>query len=168
MQALRISIYLFALIFANFIVVWYGKTGLIFTALFLIPFDFVIRCIFHEKWKGKELIIKLGTLTITASIITYMINSDALNIAAGSALGFMSAQVIAGLFYQWAIKKAFWIKVNGSDFFGILTDSVVFQIVAFSAIDPTITASQTALKLIGGVFWYWLIFVKLKLHKKWK
>jgi uncharacterized PurR-regulated membrane protein YhhQ (DUF165 family) len=167
MQAIKISIYLAALVFANFVVVWYGKTGLIFTALFLIPFDFVIRCIFHETWKGKELILKLGVLTVSASIITYMINSDSLSIAAGSSLGFMSAQIVAGLFYQWAIKKAYWVKVNGSDFVGILTDSIVFQIVAFSTIDFEITASQTALKLVGGVFWYWLIFVKLKLHKKW-
>lgn len=167
MQVIRISVYLAALVFANFIVVWFGKTGLIFTALFLIPFDFVIRCIFHETWKGMELILKLGTLTLAASIITYLINGNTLNIAAGSSFGFMAAQVVAGLFYQWAINKPYWMKVNGSDFVGILTDSIVFQIVAFSAIDSTITLSQTVLKLIGGVFWYWLIFVKLKLHKKW-
>jgi uncharacterized PurR-regulated membrane protein YhhQ (DUF165 family) len=167
MQAIRISIYLAALVFANFIVVWFGKTGLIFTALFLIPFDFVIRCIFHETWKGMELVLKLGALTLSASIITYLINADSINIAAGSSLGFIAAQIVAGIFYQWTINKPYWLKVNGSDFIGILTDSIVFQIVAFSAIDSSITLSQTVLKLVGGVFWYWLIFVKLKLHKRW-
>jgi len=167
MQALKISIYLAAFVFANFIVVWYGKTGLIFTALFLIPFDFVMRCMFHETWKGKELLFKLGGLTLTASVLTYFINRDTLNIASGSAVGFIAAQIFAGVFYQWAIKKAYWIKVNGSDLFGIVTDSIVFQLVAFASVDFSITLSQTILKLVGGIAWYYVIFVKLKLHKKW-
>ena len=167
MQVIKISIYLAAFVFANFIVVWYGKTGLIFTALFLIPFDFVMRCMFHETWKGKELLFKLGGLTLAASVLTYFINRDALNIAAGSAVGFIAAQILAGIFYQWAIKKAYWIKVNGSDLFGIVTDSIVFQLVAFASVDFSITLSQTILKLVGGIAWYYVIFVRLKLHKKW-
>jgi hypothetical protein len=163
---LKISIYLLAFIFANFIVLWFGKVGLVFTALFLIPFDFVMRCMFHEQWKGLELIIKLGSLVIIAGIATYLINSDSQNIAIGSSVGFIFAQVIAGIFYQLAIKKSYFIKVNGSDAFGIIADSVFFQIIAFGAIDINITISQIILKIIGGLFWYWLFFVQLKLQEK--
>lgn len=164
---IKVSLYLAAFVFANFIVLWFGKYGLIFTALFLIPFDFVIRCLFHEQWKGAELILKLGALVITASALTYVINSDTQNIAIGSAFGFIIAQVVAGIFYQAMIKKSYFIKVNGSDFIGIIFDSIAFQLIAFSEIDTSITLSQTALKILGGLFWYWLFFVKLKLHKKW-
>ena len=72
---------------------------------------------FHEQWKGKELILKLGALIITASVLTYFINSGSKNIAIASALGFISAQIVAGIFYQLTIKKSYFIKVNGSDFF---------------------------------------------------
>jgi len=166
MQVIKISVYLLAFIFANFIVLWFGAKGLIFTALFLIPFDFVMRCLFHETWKGKELILKLGSLVIAASLITFLINKSALNIALGSAGGFISAQIFAGIFYQFFIKKSYFIKVNGSDAIGILIDSLVFQLVAFHTIDLYVSTGQFILKIIGGLFWYWIIFVKLKIQLK--
>jgi len=166
MQVLRISLYLLAFIFANFIVLWYGQTGLIFTALFLIPFDFVMRSMFHEQWKGIELFFKLGSLVFVASICTYLINKDAQNIAIASSFAFLSAQFVASIFYQLTIKKRYLIKVNGSDAIGILVDSVCFQLIAFSIIDPVITLTQFLLKITGGFFWYWVIFVKLKLQIK--
>lgn len=166
MQVIKISVYLLAFIFANFIVLWFGAKGLIFTALFLIPFDFVMRCLFHETWKGKELILKLGSLVIAASLITFLINKSALNIALGSSFGFISAQIFAGIFYQFFIKKSYFIKVNGSDAIGILIDSLVFQLVAFHTIDLYVSAGQFILKIIGGLFWYWVIFVKLKIQLK--
>lgn len=164
MQAIKISVYLLAFILANFIVVWFGSNGLIFTALFLIPFDFVMRCLFHEQWKGKELVFKLGMLVLSASIITYIINRDSFNIALGSSIAFISAQIVAGLFYQLNIKKSLFVKVNGSDAIGILVDSLIFQIIAFGVINNGITITQFALKIIGGLFWYWIIFVKLKIN----
>jgi uncharacterized PurR-regulated membrane protein YhhQ (DUF165 family) len=164
---IKIIIYLSAFVFANFIVLWFGKYGLIFTALFLIPFDFVMRCLFHEQWKGIELITKLGSVVLIASLLTYIINIEAKNIAIASSIGFISAQIVAGIFYQLTIKKSYFIKVNGSDFFGIIADSIIFQIIAFSSINYDITISQTILKIIGGLFWYWLFFVKLKLQEKW-
>lgn len=167
MQAIKISIYLIAFILANFIVLHYGANGLIFTALFLIPFDFVMRCLFHETWKGKELVLKLGALVIVASLLTFFINQNSLNIALASSGGFILAQITAGIFYQLVIKKSYFIKVNGSDSIGILIDSIAFQLIAFGEINTFILISQFLLKITGGLFWYWVIFVKLKLEKKW-
>lgn len=163
MPVVRISIYLLAFILSNFIVLKFGSVGLIFTALFLIPFDFVMRCIFHEKWKGKALILNMGSLVLTASIITILMNHNSIPIALGSAVGFISAQLIAGLFYQKFINKSTFIKVNGSDFVGIIADSFMFQLVAFSMIDWKITVSQVILKVLGGLFWYWILFKKIKI-----
>jgi uncharacterized PurR-regulated membrane protein YhhQ (DUF165 family) len=165
MQAIKISLYLLAFVFSNFIILWFGAKGLIFTSLFLIPFDFVLRCMFHEQWKGKELILKLGTLVIVASFITYLINKQSINIALGSAFGFISAQIVAGIFYQTFIKSNYFIKVNGSDLIGIISDSIVFQLIAFSFVDIKISIGQILLKMLGGLFWYWVIFKKLKLYK---
>jgi uncharacterized PurR-regulated membrane protein YhhQ (DUF165 family) len=166
MLGVKISLYLGAFILSNFLVLWLGSKGLIITAIFLIPFDFVMRCMFHEQWKGKELILKLGALVFTASLITFLINQNSINIALGSMIAFASAQLLAGIFYQIFIKKSFFVKVNGSDAVGILIDSVIFQIIAFGVIDFNITISQFALKIIGGLFWYWIIFEKMKLYKK--
>lgn len=166
MQAIKISLYLLAFVLANFIVLWLGSRGLIITALLLIPFDFVMRCMFHEQWKGMELIVKLGSLVAVASLLTYLINRDTQNIAIGSMCGFIAAQIAAGIFYQAFIRERYFVKVNGSDAVGIIFDSIVFQLVAFSVIDPQVTFSQTVLKIIGGLFWYWIFFEKLKIQNK--
>jgi hypothetical protein len=168
MQAIKISIYLVAFVLSNFIVLWFGSTGLIFTALFLIPFDFVMRCIFHETWKGMELILKMSLLVLVAGLLSYLINLETQKIAIASIVGFSFAQIFAGIFYQLTIKKSYFIKVNGSDAIGILVDSILFQMVAFSFIDFNITASQFILKLVGGLFWYWVLFKKFEIQKKWK
>ena len=168
MQVIKISIYLLAFVFSNFIVLWFGSTGLIFTALFLIPFDFVMRCIFHETWKGIELILKMSSLVLVAGFLSYLINIETQKIAIASIVGFSVAQIFAGIFYQLTIKKSYFIKVNGSDAIGILIDSILFQMVAFSFINFSITTSQFVLKLTGGLFWYWVLFKKIKIQEKWK
>ena len=166
MLGVKISIYLMAFILANYMVIWYGPTGLIFTALFLVPFDFVMRCVFHETMKGVKLFLFMAFLVTMASVVTYYINQESYNIAMGSVAGFSCAQLLAGIFYQIFIKKSYFIKVNGSDFVGIIVDSIVFQLVAFSTIDTTITISQIVMKVLGGLFWYWLFFKVIKIQNK--
>lgn len=163
---IRIILYLTAFIIANFLVLFFGKYGLLLSSLFLIPFDFVMRCFFHENWKGKDLILKLGLIVLSASVLTFLINFNAQNIAIGSAGGFISAQIFAGIFYQLFINKSYFFKVNGSDAIGILVDSIVFQFLAFGTFNIYIMISQFILKIIGGLFWYWILFVKFKLQPK--
>ena len=162
MQGIKISLYLASFVLSNFIVLKFGNKGLIFTAFFLIPFDFTIRCMFHESWTGRELFFKLGLLIVAAALLTYFINSGAKNIAIGSCLGFLAAQIFAGAFYQAFIKKSFFVKVNGSDLIGIIADSAVFQTVAFHHVDLSVFFSQVALKVLGGAIWYYLFFVRCK------
>ncbi len=168
MGVLKISVYLLAFVIANFVVLWFGSNGLIFTALFLIPFDFVMRCVFHETWKGFELIAKMFILVLVAGVITYLINHETHKIAVASIIGFTAAQIFAGFMYQISIKKSYLLKVNTSDAIGIIVDSISFQLFAFGTVNWYIFSSQFMLKIIGGLFWYWVIFVKLKLNTKWE
>lgn len=161
-----VVIYLAAFVAANLFVKHFGAYGLWFSSLFLIPFDFVCRCLFHETWKGKKLILRLLLLTILSSLVTVAINHEAINIAKASCGGFIAAQIAAGIFYQYAIKKSPFIKVNGSDFFAIISDSIVFQYIAFESFNWQVTAGQVAIKFVGGLIWYYIIFKKLKLHEK--
>ena len=160
--------YIIGFVASNLMVLNMGAKGLIFSSLFLIPFDFVMRSLFHESWKGWELFIKMGALVLAAAAATFIINAEAKNIALGSCFGFIFAQIFAGLFYQKYIKSAYFFKVNGSDAIGILVDSIVFQLIAFGSIDFSIMGSQFVLKLVGGLFWYWVIFKKLKLQERWQ
>lgn len=164
MQGIKISIYLLVFTAANLIVYYFGANGLIITAALLVPFDFVMRSYFHESWKGLELVWKLGAIVLAAGALSYAINYKTQNIAIASVSAFVAAQLIAGIFYQIFIKNSYFVKVNGSDLLAILVDSTVFQLVAFGVIDYTVTVSQSLLKILGGLFWYYVLFVKLKIQ----
>lgn len=161
-----VPIYLAAFVAANLLVKHYGPTGLWFSSFLLIPFDFVCRCIFHETWSGKRLVINLSALTLLSGLITFAINSAALNIALASFAGFAAAQVGAGIFYQRNKKASWFYKVNVSDLLAIVFDSIVFQLVAFSALDITVTGGQVVIKFLGGLLWYFILFRCLQLDKK--
>ena len=168
MDLKKYLLYILAFVISNFLVLKFGANGLLFSSLFFITFDFVMRCLFHESYKGIKLILRLFLLVLIAAIITYVINYDTKLIAIASVIGFTSAQIAAGTLYQLLIKKSYLIKVNGSDFIGIIIDSFLFQLIAFSFIDYRITIGQIILKIIGGLFWYWVFFKKIKIQKTWE
>lgn len=160
-----IPFYLIAFISANLIVKHFGAHGLWFSSFFLIPFDFVARCVLHETYKGSKLIFLISFLTAAAAVATVVINSDATNIAEGSVVGFIFSQILSGIFYQLTIKKDTFIKVNGSDAVGIIFDSIVFQLIAFGLIEWQVTAGQILIKILGGFLWYIILFKWLKVIK---
>lgn len=159
-----IAFYLIALVAANLIVKHFGPPGLWFSSALLIPFDFVCRAIFHETWKGKNLVINLLLLTIVSGIITFALNHEALNIAMASFSGIVAVQIFAGIFYQAFLKKSYFFKVNLSDIVAIIVDSIVFQLVAFGAVNFEVTGGQMLIKAIGGLFWFFIIFKLFKFN----
>lgn len=160
-----IFFYLSAFVAANLIVKHFGAHGLWFSSFFLIPFDFVARCIIHEKYKGAKLIIILSCLTAAASLITWAMNAPFIALASMS--GFTAAQISAGVFYQLNKKNSSWFyKVNVSDLIAIIFDSFVFQLIAFGILDLYVTAGQIIIKFAGGLLWYYILFKKLKLNEK--
>lgn len=85
----------------------------------------------------------------------------------GSFTGFMSAGIVASIFYQFNLNKKFWYKVNGSDLFGIMTDSFLFQVMAFGHFSWFIMINQTLIKFVGGLMWYYILFYRMKIYQKW-
>jgi hypothetical protein len=163
---LLIFFYLISIICANLLVQHFGAYALWVSSFILIPFDFVTRCILHEKWKGNELISKLFLLTFLACVFTYAINKEAEDIALASIVGFTSAQVSAGIFYQLNKGKNFFFKVNISDLIAITFDSIFFQLIAFGCINILVTIGQIAVKFAGGLLWYYILFKRLRIHEK--
>lgn len=160
-------LYIIMFLIANFLVLKFGKIGIFIASSIFIPFDFVIRCYFQEKWKGKELLFKMGGLILIASFLSYLINYDVKNIAIASFFSFLISQTIAIFIYQILKRKSYLVKVNGSDLIAIITDSIVFQWIAFNVILFEITSTQILIKTIGGIFWYLILFKYLKIQEKW-
>jgi uncharacterized PurR-regulated membrane protein YhhQ (DUF165 family) len=162
---LMVFLFLAAFIAANLIVKHFGIYGLVLSSFVLIPFDFVCRCLIHEKLQGKRLVLLLSGLTVAAAVITYIINRDALRVALGSIAGFTAAQFFAGAFYQNVKREGSWfLKVNISDLIAIVFDSIAFQLVAFNTFDPLVLIAQMGIKFAGGLLWYYIIFKWTKVH----
>lgn len=160
-------LYIIMFIVANFLVLKFGKIGIFIASSVFIPFDFVIRCYFQEKWNGRQLIFKMGGLILIASIISFLMNYQVKNIAIASFFSFLISQTMAAFIYQNLKQKSYLIKVNGSDFIAIITDSIIFQWIAFNIVLFEITATQVLIKTIGGIFWYFILFKYLKIQEKW-
>jgi len=158
--------YLITMVLGNLFVKHFGAYGLFFTSFVFIPYDFMVRCLLHENWKGKRLFIRLFSLISVAAIITYLFNKNALNIALASVTAFAVSSLCASLFYQLFIKSKYFIKVNGSDLIGIIIDSILFQTIAFSIINPFVISGQILVKFIGGILWYVLLFKIIKIKVK--
>jgi uncharacterized PurR-regulated membrane protein YhhQ (DUF165 family) len=163
--ALLISLYLISIISANLLLKHFGAYGLWVSSFLLIPFDFVVRCVFHETWSSKQLLTRLLLLTLAASFLTFILNQDAKLIAIASVFGFVSAQLGAGIFYQLNKGKSLFFKVNISDIIAISFDSIVFQFIAFGNISPIVTTGQIVVKFLGGLMWYYILFKKLHIQK---
>lgn len=162
-----LSLYLLSFVGANLLVKHFGAYGLWFSSFLLIPFDFVCRCLLHEKWKGLKLIFNLLLLTAASGAITYLINRHAINIALGSLAGFSASQLGAGIFYQWLKQSKNWFfKVNISDLIAIVCDSLVFQYIAFDKLVIPVTIGQVAIKFAGGLMWYYILFKKIKIQNR--
>lgn len=165
---MKYLIYIAMFIIANFLVLNFGKTGILIASSIFIPFDFVMRCYFQETWKGKDLVFRMGGLILIASVISYFMNYEVKEIAIASFFSFLSSQIIAAILYQLLKKRDYLIKVNGSDLFAIIVDSVIFQSIAFGGIAWGITGGQILIKFVGGFVWYLILFKLLKIQKKWE
>lgn len=155
---IRTILYLFAIVCSNLLVARFGLPGMLISSLLLIPFDFVIRAYFHERLRGIQLMVVLAGLVATGALITFAFNANAIRIGIGSVCAFVFANAAASAFYQVFMRKDLLIKVNGSDVVAIIVDSLVFQAIAFGTVVWPVTAGQMALKIIGGFFWYLVLF----------
>ncbi len=152
-----IFLYLSAIVAANLIITIYGPAATIITAFVFIGLDLTTRDHLHEAWHRKGLVWKMLLLIGSGSIISFLLNRDAGQIAIASFIAFAAAGAIDTIAYHFLHDKARWIKVNGSNIFGSATDSIIFPSLAFGVFMPWIILGQFASKVFGGMFWFFII-----------
>lgn len=157
--------YLIAILAANLDIVLvqnlFGATDtvrLIITtanAFVFIAFDITARDGLHEAWHNNRLVLKMTALIATGSILTWALNRNAGQIALASFVAFLCAALVDTIAYHILLKrgKAKWIRINGSNLFSALVDSLIFPTIAFGGINLAITGGQFAAKVIGGFLW---------------
>lgn len=154
---IAVILYVVAIVAANLSVATFGPISTPINAFLLIGLDFFLRDHLHERWVGKGLMVRMGGLIAVSGFISYALNPAAGVIALASVAAFCASMVMDTLVYQGLLSKTRWVKQNGSNAAGALTDSLVFPTIAFGGLMPSIVLMQFAAKVLGGLFWSWLL-----------
>lgn len=151
MKVVTAFVYILAMVVANMSVWYFGPWISPINSFLFIGFDLVMRDFIHEQNNGDVRVI--GSIVISASVITYLLNPAAQHIAIASAVAFSAAAVVDWLVYS-KLKNHKWLaRSNGSNAAGAVTDSVLFPTIAFGVFSPAIIALQFAAKFFGGALW---------------
>ena len=148
-----VVVYICALVVANLSVAYFGPSFSMVNAFLLIGLDLALRDRLHDQWQGQNLAYKMGGLIVAASAISYALNPATGQIAIASMVAFAVAMAADATVYQWLRQKTWFVRANGSNAAGALTDSLIFPAIAFGGLMPTIVLGQFAAKLIGGFIW---------------
>ena len=154
---LYIGMYLSAAVLANLSSSYFGPIASIFNAFVFIGLDLTARDKLHEAWHGRYLWVKMFLLIAAGSGISYLLNRNAGMIAVASLAAFGVAGMVDAIVYQFLHDKKWMVKVNGSNIFSALADSLVFPTIAFGGFLPLIVLGQFTAKVAGGFIWSWII-----------
>ncbi len=149
--------YLTAAVLANLSTSFFGAYASILNAFLFIGLDLTARDKLHEAWHGRYLWAKMFVLIAAGSLISYLLNRNAGMIAVASLAAFGVAGLVDAIVYQYLYDKPWMVKVNGSNIFSALADSLVFPTIAFGGFLPLIVLGQFAAKVTGGLIWSWII-----------
>lgn len=152
-----ILMYLLAAVLANLSVAYFGAGSTIVNAFLFIGLDLTARDKLHEAWHGNYLWAKMFALIAAGSLISYLLNRNAGMIAIASLAAFAVAGLVDAIAYQFLYDKKWMVKVNGSNVFSALADSLVFPTIAFGGFLPLIVLGQFTAKVLGGFIWSWII-----------
>lgn len=147
------AVYVSAICLANFLVFFFGPVWSLVNSFLLIGLDFILRDKLHEIVGIKV----ISLLVLVAGVLSYVINPAGGMIALASFVAFTLASLTDGAVYQLYIRKPWLVKSNASNSAASVVDSVVFPVIAFGAFMPVIILGQFAAKVVGGVFWSWVL-----------
>ncbi len=148
-----VALYLTAIVLANLTVAAFGPNMVIVNAFLFIGLDLTARDRLHDAWRGNQLALKMTALIAAGSIISYVINRDAAQIALASFIAFAAAAIVDALVYHLLGKYPRWLRINGSNIPSALVDSLLFPTIAFGAFLWPIVLGQFLAKVLGGFAW---------------
>jgi uncharacterized PurR-regulated membrane protein YhhQ (DUF165 family) len=148
-----VILYLVSIVLANLLVAAFGPKVVILNAFLFIGLDLTARDKLHDAWKGNHLFLKMTALIATGSILSWVLNRDAGQIALASFVAFAAASTVDTVVYQLLGDYPRWLRINGSNVPSAAVDSVVFPTLAFGAFLWPIVLGQFLAKVLGGFVW---------------
>jgi hypothetical protein len=146
-------IYIFTLVAANMVIAWFGPTATPVVAFLLIGLDLTLRDRLHDQWLGRQLWPRMLALIVSAGLVSYVLNPASGAIAIASVVAFGLAALADAAAYQLLAERSWAVRVNGSNVIGAAVDSLIFPLMAFGAMLPSIVLAQWVAKVVGGLVW---------------
>jgi uncharacterized PurR-regulated membrane protein YhhQ (DUF165 family) len=150
---LYVIFFLTAIVLANLSVAAFGPGVAILNAFLFIGLDLTARDQLHEAWRGKRLLPKMALLIASGSILSWLLNRNAGQIALASFVAFAAAATVDALVYHLMGRYPRWLRINGSNIPSALVDSLIFPTLAFGSFLWPIVLGQFAAKTLGGFIW---------------
>ena len=150
---LYVILFLTAIVLANLSVAAFGPSVAILNAFLFIGLDLTARDQLHEAWRGKRLLPKMALLIASGSILSWLLNRNAGQIALASFVAFAAAATVDALVYHLMGRYPRWLRINGSNSPSALVDSLIFPTLAFGSFLWPIVLGQFAAKTLGGFIW---------------
>lgn len=148
-----VIMYLVAIVLANLTVATFGPNMVIVNAFLFIGLDLTARDRLHDSWRGNQLVLKMIALIAAGSILSWVLNRDAAQIAIASFVAFALASIVDAVVYHILGRYPRWLRINGSNIPSALVDSLVFPTLAFGAFLWPIVIGQFLAKVFGGFTW---------------
>lgn len=137
--------------------IW-GPSVSVLNAFLFIGLDLTARDKLHDSWRGRRLLPKMAILIAAGSVLSYILNRDAGQIALASFVAFAAAALVDTITYHLLRERARIVRMNGSNIPAAAVDSVVFPALAFGfPLLFGIMAAQFIAKVTGGFLWSLLI-----------
>ena len=148
-----VIMYLAAIVLANLAVARFGPSSVIIVAFLFIGLDLTARDRLHDAWRGNHLFGKMALLIATGSILSYLLNRDAGQIALASFVAFTAAAIVDTIVYHMLGGYPRWLRINGSNIPSAAVDSIIFPTLAFGSFLWPIVLGQFLAKTLGGFVW---------------
>lgn len=153
MISIYVILYLVAIVLANLTIAAFGPSMAIVNAFLFIGLDLTARDRLHDAWRGKNLLLKMTLLIAAGSILSWVLNRDAGQIAVASFVAFAAAATVDTVVYQLLGGYPRWLRINGSNIPSAFVDSLIFPTLAFGAFLWPIVLGQFLAKTLGGFVW---------------
>jgi len=153
-SSVLIALFFVALVAANVAVGIYGQAALIFTAWVLIPADMLVRDVLHDRWREEQLVLRMAALVAAGAAVSAALNIGAWRVSLASCVAFILAMLINGGVFEYAARRgaSAFFRMNLSNAFAAVVDSLAFPLIAFASFDPALCLAQALSKFFGGLF----------------
>lgn len=152
-EIIVVCAYLAAIVAANLAVVAFGPPATIINAFLFIGLDITARDRLHEAWRGRRLWLKMVALIASGSLISWLLNRNAGPVAVASLVAFAASGIADALTYHALRRRAWLVKVNGSNVVSAAVDSLIFPTLAFGRLIVWVVLGQFIAKVAGGAVW---------------